>query len=119
MALHHQQLVEDKQQLDIKVQHLEVTNQHLSILKQKYEHELAQFKQHKLSQKNQHLTVKQIHLWDGAVEEDIAAANLELERLNIGKTDAATQKATVNKLKRRPLLDHLPILRIAHEPILT
>ncbi len=38
---------------------------------------------------------------------DIAAVDLELERLNADKTDAGTQKATVNKPKRRPLPDHL------------
>ena len=130
LALQHQQLAEDKQQLDFKVQHLEVTNQHLevsnqqldskvkslSILNQKYEHELALFKQHKFGSKNEHLTAKQIHLWDEAVEEDIAAVDLELERLNADKTNAAAQKAPVNKPKRRPLPDHLPTLRIEHEP---
>jgi uncharacterized protein (DUF3084 family) len=133
LAMQHQQLAEDKQQLNSKVQHLEVTNQHLevsnqqldskvkslSILNQKYEHELAQFKRHKFAQKNEHLTAKQIHLWDEAVEEDIAAVDLELERLNAGKTDASAQKATANKPKRRPLPDHLPTLRIEHEPAST
>lgn len=120
LAMQHQQLAEDKQQLDTKVQHLEVSNQqlgtkvqhlevtnqqldskvqHLSILNQKYEHELALFKQHKFGSKNEHLTAKQIHLWDEAVEEDIAAVDLELERLNADKTDAATQKAPANKPK--------------------
>ncbi|MDI6623029.1 IS66 family transposase, partial [Acinetobacter junii] len=105
-----QHLEVSNQQLDAKVQHLEVTNQqldskvqHLSILNQKYEHELALFKQHKFGSKNEHLTAKQIHLWDEAVEEDIAAVDLELERLNADKTHAATQKATVNKPKRRLL----------------
>lgn len=119
LAMQHQQLAEDKQQLDVKVQHLEVTNQHLSILTQKYEHELALFKKHKFGSKNEHLTAKQIHLWDEAVEEDIAAVDLELERLNAGKTDASAQKATANKPKRRPLPDHLPTLRIEHEPAST
>ena len=41
----------------------------------KYEHELALFKQHKFGSKNEHLTAKQIHLWDEAVEEDIAAVD--------------------------------------------
>ena len=82
LAMQHQQLAEDKQQLDAQVQHLEVSNQeleksnqqldakvqHLSILNQKYEHELALFKKHKFAQKNEHLTAKQIHLWDEAVE---------------------------------------------------
>ena len=138
LALQHQQLAEDKQQLgikvqnlkvfnqqlDTKVQHLEVTNQQLdskvkslSILNQKYEHELALFKQHKFGSKNEHLTAKQIHLWDEAVEEDLAAVDLELERLNTDKTDATpTGKAKVNKPKRRPLLDHLHTIRIEHEP---
>ena len=71
LAMQHQQLAEDNQQLDTKVQHLEACNQHLSILNQKYEHELALFKQHKFGSKNEHLTAKQIHLWDEAVEEDI------------------------------------------------
>mgnify|MGYP003494157073 CR=1 FL=1 len=112
LALQHQQLAEDKQQLDAKVQHL-------SILNQKYEHELALFKQHKFGSKNEHLTAKQIHLWDEAVEEDIAAVDLELERLNAAKTDAAAQKATANKPKRRPLPDHLHTIRIEHEPAST
>ena len=114
-----QHLEVSNQQLDAKVQHLEVTNQHLSILTQKYEHELALFKQHKFGSKNEHLTAKQIHLWDEAVEEDIAAVDLELERLNADKIDAATQKALVNKPKRRPLPDHLLTLRIEHEPAST
>jgi transposase len=38
-----------------------------------------------------------MHLWNEAVEEDIAAVDLELERLNADKTDAVTQKATVHK----------------------
>ena len=109
LALQHQQLAEDKQQLDAKVQHL-------SILNQKYEHELALFKQHKFGSKNEHLTAKQIHLWDEAVEEDIAAVDLELERLNADKTNAAAQKAPVNKPKRRLLPDHLDTIRIEHEP---
>ncbi len=71
LAMQHQQLAEDNQQLDTKVQHLEACNQHLSILNQKYEHVLALFKQHKFGSKNEHLTAKQIHLWDEAVEEDI------------------------------------------------
>ncbi|EXC76813.1 transposase, partial [Acinetobacter baumannii] len=100
------------QQLDSKVQHL-------SILNQKYEHELALFKQHKFGSKNEHLTAKQIHLWDEAVEEDIAAVDLELERLNADKTNAAAQKAPVNKPKRRLLPDHLHPLRIEHEPAST
>ncbi|SST30021.1 transposase component [Acinetobacter baumannii] len=95
LAQSNQELEKSNQQLDAKVQHLEVTNQqldskvqHLSILNQKYEHELALFKQHKFGSKNEHLTAKQIHLWDEAVEEDIAAVDLELERLNADKTDA-------------------------------
>lgn len=126
LAIQHQSLAQSNQQLDTKVQHLEVSNQqldakvqHLSILTQKYEHELAQFKRHKFAQKNEHLTAKQIHLWDEAVEEDIAAVDLELERLNAGKTDTSAQKATANKPKRRPLPDHLPTLRIEHEPAST
>ncbi|MGS4869960.1 IS66 family transposase, partial [Acinetobacter baumannii] len=95
LAMQHQSLAQSNQQLDARVQHLEVTNQqldskvqHLSILNQKYEHELALFKKHKFAQKNEHLTAKQIHLWDEAVEEDIAAVDLELERLNADKTNA-------------------------------
>ncbi|MEE6157507.1 transposase, partial [Acinetobacter baumannii] len=99
LALQHQSLAQSNQQLDAKVQHL-------SILNQKYEHELALFKKHKFAQRNEHLTAKQIHLWDEAVEEDIAAVDLELERLNADKTNAATQKAKTNKPKRRPLPDH-------------
>ncbi len=133
LAMQHQSLAQSNQQLDAKVQHLEVTNQqldgkvqhletcnqHLSILTQKYEHELALFKQHKFGNKNEHLTAKQIHLWDEAVEEDIAAVDLELERLNADKTDAATQKAPANKPKRRLLPDHLHTIRIEHEPAST
>jgi len=126
LAMQHQSLAQSNQQLDARVQHLEVTNQHLdskvqhlSILNQKYEHELALFKRHKFAQKNEHLTAKQIHLWDEAVEEDIAAVDLELEQLNADKTDAAAQKAPVNKPKRRPLPDHLLTLSIEHEPAST
>lgn len=119
LAMQHQSLAQSNQQLDAKVQHLEACNQHLSVLTQKYEHELALFKKHKFGSKNEHLTAKQIHLWDEAVEEDIAAVDLELERLNADKTDAATHKATVNKPKRRLLPDHLHTIRIEHEPTST
>ena len=112
LAMQNQQLAEDKQQLDAKVQHL-------SILTQKYEHELALFKRHKFGCKNEHLTQKQIHLWDEAVEEDIAAVDLELERLNADKTDVSAQKAPINKPKRRALPDHLETIRIEHEPTST
>ena len=57
LALQHQSLAQSNQQLDAR-KHLEVTNQqldakvqHLSILNQKYEHELALFKQHKFGSK--------------------------------------------------------------------
>lgn len=109
LSMQNQQLVEDKQHLDAKVQHL-------SVLTQKYEHELALFKRHKFAQKNEHLTAKQISLLDEAVEEDIAAVELELERLNAGKSDAPVQKTTANKPKRRALPDHLATIRIEHEP---
>ena len=119
LAMQHQQLVEDKQRLEQSNQHLDAKVQHLSILTQKYEHELALFKRHKFAQKNEHLTAKQINLLDEAIEEDIAAVDLELERLNADKTDASAQKAPVNKPKRRPLLDHLLTLSIEHEPAST
>lgn len=100
LAMQHQQLKKSNQHLDAKVQDL-------SILNQKYEHELALFKKHKFGSKNKHLTAKQIHLWDEAVEEDITAVELELERLNTDKIDGSTQKAKTNKPKRRPLPDPL------------
>ncbi|MBV7609439.1 IS66 family transposase, partial [Escherichia coli] len=119
LAMQHQSLAQSNQELEKSNQQLDAKVQHLSILNQKYEHELALFKQHKFGSKNEHLTAKQIHLWDEAVEEDIAAVDLELERLNADKTDAATQKATVNKPKRRLLPDHLHTIRIEHEPAST
>ncbi|MFH3825543.1 IS66-like element ISAba46 family transposase [Acinetobacter pittii] len=119
LAMQHQSLAESNQELEKSNQQLDAKVQHLSILTQKYEHELALFKKHKFAQKNEHLTAKQIHLWDEAVEEDIAAVDLELERLNADKTDAVTHKATVNKPKRRPLPDHLHTIRIEHEPAST
>ncbi|WP_151711103.1 IS66 family transposase zinc-finger binding domain-containing protein, partial [Acinetobacter brisouii] len=119
LAMQHQQLVEDKQRLEQSNQHLDAKVQHLSILTQKYEHELALFKRHKFAQKNEHLTAKQINLLDEAIEEDIAAVDLELEQLNADKTDAAAQKPPINKPKRRPLPDHLLTLRIEHEPAST
>lgn len=112
LAMQHQKLAEDKQQLDSKVQHL-------SVLNKKYEHELALFKKHKFGCKNEHLTAKQIHLWDEAVEEDIAAVELELERLNTDKANALAVKNKANKPKRRPLPDHLSTIRIDHEPVST
>ena len=112
LALQNQQLAEDKQQLDAKVQHL-------SILNQKYEHELTLFKRHKFGCKNEHLSRKQIHLWDEAVEEDIAAVDLELERLNAIETAVPIKKSKANKPKRRPLPDHLETVRIEHEPAST
>ena len=112
LAMQHQQLEKSNQHLDAKVQHL-------SILNQKYEHELALFKKHKFGSKNEHLTAKQIHLWDEAVEEDIAAVELELERLNADKIDGSTRKAKTNKPKRRPLPDHLATTHIEHEPAST
>ncbi|PCN59213.1 transposase, partial [Acinetobacter sp. YT-02] len=119
LAMQHQSLAQSNQELEKSNQQLDAKVQHLSILNQKYEHELALFKKHKFAQKNEHLTAKQIHLWDEAVEEDIAAVDLELERLNADKTNAATHKATVNKPKRRPLPDHLHTIRIEHEPAST
>ncbi|WP_213032880.1 transposase, partial [Acinetobacter indicus] len=107
LAMQHQSLAQSNQELEKSNQQLDAKVQHLSILTQKYEHELALFKQHKFGSKNEHLTAKQIHLWDEAVEEDIAAVDLELERLNADKTDAATHKAKANKPKRRLLPDHL------------
>jgi len=105
LAMQHQSLVQSNQeleksnqQLDTKVQHLEACNQHLSVLNQKYEHELALFKQYKFGSKNEHLTAKQIHLWDEAVEEDIAAVDLELERLNADKMNTAAQKSEYARL---------------------
>ncbi|AOA59869.1 IS66 family transposase [Acinetobacter larvae] len=126
LAVQHQKIVRSNQQLDVKIQnlevlnqHLEVHNQHLSVLNKKYEHELALFKKHKFGSKNEHLTTKQIHLWDEAVEEDIAAVDLELERLNADKTDLKTQKAKANTPKRRQLPEHLETVRIEHEPTST
>ena len=119
LAMQHQSLAQSKQQLEQSNQKLDAQVQRLSILNQKYEHELALFKKHKFGNKNEHLTAKQIHLWDEAVEEDIAAVDLELERLNADKTDAATQKAKTNKPKRRLLPDHLHTIRIEHEPAST
>ena len=117
LAMQNQQLVEDKQQLEQSNQHLDAKVQHLSVLTQKYEHELALFKRHKFAQKNEHLTAKQISLLDEAVEEDIAAVDLELERLNADQPKSAEAKAI--KPKRRPLPDHLAIIRIEHEPAST
>ncbi len=120
LAMQHQSLAQSNQAIrKHQTQQLDAKVQHLSILNQKYEHELALFKQHKFGSKNEHLTAKQIHLWDEAVEEDIAAVDLELERLNADKTDAATQKAKANKPKRRLLPDHLHTIRIEHEPAST
>ena len=76
LALQHQSLAQSNQELEKSNQQLDAKVQHLSILTQKYEHELALFKRHKFAQKNEHLTAKQIHLWDEAVEEDIAADEL-------------------------------------------
>ncbi|MEB3768412.1 IS66 family transposase [Acinetobacter sp. MD2] len=112
LAMQNQQLVEDKQHLDTKVQHL-------TILNKKYEHELALFKRHKFAQKNENLTAKQISLLDEAVEEDIAAVDLELERLHADQSDVPAQKTTISKAKRRPLPDHLPTIRVEHEPTST
>jgi transposase len=121
LAVQNRQLVEDKQQLEASKQQLEQSNQHLdakvqhlSILTQKYEHELALFKRHKFAQKNEHLTAKQISLLDEAVEEDIAAVDIELERLNSDKPNP--HKAQAIKPKRRVLPDHLASIRIEHEP---
>ncbi|WP_218950503.1 transposase, partial [Acinetobacter sp. YH1901141] len=119
LAMQHQSLAQSNQELEKSNQQLDAKVQHLSILTQKYEHELALFKQHKFGSKNEHLTAKQIHLWDESVEEDIAAVDLELERLNADKTDAATHKAKANKPKRRLLPDHLHTIRIEHEPAST
>ena len=86
LAMQHQPLAQSNQELEKSNWQLDAKVQHLSILTQKYEHELALFKRHKFAQKNEHLTAKQISLLDEAVEEDIAAIDLELERLNADKT---------------------------------
>lgn len=117
LAVQNRQLVEDKQQLEASKQQLDAKVQHLSVLTQKYEHELALFKRHQFAHKNEHLTAKQISLLDEAVEEDIAAVDLELERLNADQPN--TRKAKAIKPKRRALPDHLPTIRIEHEPVST
>ncbi len=121
LAMQHQQLVEDKRQLEASQQQLQQSNQqleqenkYLDALNQQYKHEIDLFKRHKFAQKNEHLTAKQISLLDEAVEEDIAAVDLELERLNADQPKSAEAKAI--KPKRRPLPDHLPTIRIEHEP---
>ena len=96
------------QQLDAKVQHL-------SILNQKYEHELALFKS-KIGSKTNILPQNK-SIYGMKRLKKISRVDLELERLNADKTDAATQKAT-NKPKRR-LPDHLHTIRIEHEPAST
>lgn len=87
--------------------------QHLSVLNKKYEHELALFKRHKFGQKNEHLSAKQIDLFDEAIEEDIEALDLELEKIN---TDAHKTK---KQPKRQALPNHLQVIRIEHEPTST
>ncbi len=64
LAMQHQSLAQSNQELEKSNQQLDAKVQHLSILTQKYEHELALFKQHKFGSKNEHLTAKQIHLWE-------------------------------------------------------
>ncbi|SPJ22213.1 hypothetical protein PFCIP103579_3357 [Prolinoborus fasciculus] len=54
--------------------------------------------------------------WDEAVEEDIAAVDLELERLNADKTDAATHKAKANKPKRRIIYTPSVLSMNLHQP---
>ena len=54
-------------------------------------------KKHKFGCKNEHLTAKQIHLWDEAVEEDIATVELELERLGCAEI---VNVSDLNLLKR-------------------
>lgn len=112
--LTHEQLLEFTRQLAMQNQKLEQENTYLDALNQQYKHEIDLFKRHKLAQKNEHLTAKQISLLDEAVEEDIAAVELELERYNADKSD--TDKTTINKPKPRPLPDHLETIRIEHNP---
>jgi hypothetical protein len=116
LAMQHQQLTEDKRHLELSNQipetsnkTLEQENKYLDALNQQYKHEIDLFKRHKFAQKNEHLTAKQISLLDEAVEEDIAAVDLELEQRNADKSDASTHKPTVNKPKLRPMPDHLAI----------
>ena len=59
LAMQHQSLAQSNQELEKSNQQLDAKVQHLSILTQKYEHELALFKQHKFGSKNEHLTAKQ------------------------------------------------------------
>lgn len=54
---------------------------------------------------------------DEAVEEDIAAVDLELERLNADQPN--THKTKAIKPKRRALPDHLASIRIEHKPAST
>jgi len=115
--LTHEQLLEFTRELAMQNQKLEQENTYLDALNQQYKHVIDLFKRHKFAQKNEHLTAKQISLLDEAVEEDIAAVELELERYNADKSD--TDKTTINKPKRRPLPDHLPSIRIEHEPTST
>ena len=74
-----------------------------AVLNKKYEHELALFKKHKFGCKNEHLTAKQIHLWDAAVDAAIATVELELKLLNAYDANALTANNKANKPKRRLL----------------
>ena len=51
LAMQHQSLAQSNQELAKSNQQLDAKVQHLSILNQKYEHELALFKQHKFGSK--------------------------------------------------------------------
>ena len=51
LAMQHQSLAQSNQELEKSNQQLDAKVQHLSILTQKYEHELALFKQHKFGSK--------------------------------------------------------------------
>ena len=124
--LNHEQLLEftrqlamQNQQLELSNQALEQENKYLDALNHQYKQEIDLFKRHKFAQKNEHLTAKQISLLDEAVEEDIAAVDLELEQRNTDKSNAPAQKTTANKPKRRPLPDHLPTICIEHDPTST
>jgi transposase len=76
-------------------------------------HEMAVLKRWKFGKSREHLDSAQASLLDEAIDADIAAIEVELERLvPAAKTDAAARVAP----KRAPLAAHLPRHEVRHEP---
>ena len=104
-------LLNEQQQ---RVKHLTQDNQFKHTYIQKLTHEIALLRRYRFGKKSEQLTGVQGSLLDEAVEEDMAAIELELQQLQdqpVTPSPVARQQA-----KRQRLPENLPRVDIHHEP---